>query len=82
MVIDVEPGIRLTLSPDSVVGLESLDALPSIRLEAGAGPCPDRCLVSSSRVPLWVTFWYRKRRVKPISNSPAAASSFRCYLEV
>lgn len=35
VVIDVEPGIRLTLSPDSVVGLESLDALPSIRLEQG-----------------------------------------------
>ncbi len=34
-VIDVDPGIRLTMGPSAVVGLESLDALPSIRLEQG-----------------------------------------------
>ncbi len=34
-VIAVDPGIELTLGPDSVVGLESLGAVPVIRLEAG-----------------------------------------------
>jgi hypothetical protein len=34
-VIDVDPGIRLTMGPGAVVGLESLDALPSFRLEQG-----------------------------------------------
>lgn len=34
-VIDVDPGIRLTMGPGAVLGLESLDALPSIRLEQG-----------------------------------------------
>ena len=34
-VIDVDPGIRLTMSPSTVIALESLNALPSIRLEQG-----------------------------------------------
>jgi hypothetical protein len=34
-VIDVDPGIRLTMGPGAAIELESLDALPSIRLEQG-----------------------------------------------
>ena len=34
-VIDLNPGFRLTIGPDSVVGLESFGTVPTIRLEQG-----------------------------------------------